>query len=238
MASTTVGMVRETTPGERRVALVPDAAARLRAAGMEVLIKAGAGTAARFPDSAYAGACAGATIAAGLIPLRRRHRLARTAPHRPHPGRRVSGAFRWPRRTPPRLRLAGSCGWRLGARRAPGGDRPDPGVVGGQAGRGALEGLRGQLDQDVPPVAGMGTAPDPPRLLEPVHEHGDRPRGERQPVAELALGQRAVGLEVLERVEVGRADTGLAGECGAHAVSLEAEPLQAGGHQAWFRRRH
>ena len=76
-------------------------------------------------------------------------------------------------------------------------------------------------------------------MLEPVHEHGDRPRGERQPLAELALGQRAVGFEVLERVEVGRADTGIAGERGAHAVSFEAEPLQAGGHQVWFRhRRH
>ena len=52
MATTTIGVVRETTPGERRVALVPDVAARLRAAGMEVLIEAGAGAAAKFPDGA------------------------------------------------------------------------------------------------------------------------------------------------------------------------------------------
>lgn len=60
MASTTIGVVRAATPGERRVTPVPDAAARLHAAGMEVLLEAGVGTAATLPDSA----CAGATIAA------------------------------------------------------------------------------------------------------------------------------------------------------------------------------
>ena len=59
--TTTIGVVRETTPGERRVALVPDVAARLRGAGMEVVIEAGAGAGARFTDGAYAGA--GAAIA-------------------------------------------------------------------------------------------------------------------------------------------------------------------------------
>ena len=60
MATTTIGVVRETTPGERRVALVPDVAARLRGAGMEVLIEAGAGAGAKFPDGAYA--AVGATV--------------------------------------------------------------------------------------------------------------------------------------------------------------------------------
>ena len=60
MATTTIGVVRETTPGERRVALVPDVAARLRRAGMEVLIEAGAGARAKFPDGAYA--AVGATV--------------------------------------------------------------------------------------------------------------------------------------------------------------------------------
>jgi NAD(P) transhydrogenase subunit alpha len=60
VATTTIGVVRETTPGERRVALVPDVAARLCRAGMEVLIEAGAGAGAKFPDGAYADA--GATI--------------------------------------------------------------------------------------------------------------------------------------------------------------------------------
>jgi NAD(P) transhydrogenase subunit alpha len=60
VTTTTTGVVRETTPGERRVALVPDVAARLRGAGMEVLIEAGAGAGAKFSDDAYVGA--GATV--------------------------------------------------------------------------------------------------------------------------------------------------------------------------------
>ena len=60
MTTTTIGVVRETTPGERRVALVPDVAGRLRKAGMEVLIEAGAGAGAKFSDDAYVGA--GATV--------------------------------------------------------------------------------------------------------------------------------------------------------------------------------
>jgi NAD(P) transhydrogenase subunit alpha len=55
-----IGVARETAPGERRVALVPDALGRLQAAGLEVLVERGAGVGALIPDSAYADA--GATI--------------------------------------------------------------------------------------------------------------------------------------------------------------------------------
>ena len=55
-----VAVVRETAPGERRVALTPDAVARLRPAGIDVLVESGAGDGAWFGDSAYAEA--GATI--------------------------------------------------------------------------------------------------------------------------------------------------------------------------------
>ena len=48
-----VGVARETAPGERRVALVPDALAKLTAAGLEILVEAGAGTGAMIPDSAF-----------------------------------------------------------------------------------------------------------------------------------------------------------------------------------------
>lgn len=51
-----VAVVGETEPGERRVALVPDAVGRLAEAGMTVLVQAGAGQAAWFPDGAYADA--------------------------------------------------------------------------------------------------------------------------------------------------------------------------------------
>ena len=51
-----VGVAKETAPGERRVALVPEALGRLKAAGLDVLIEAGAGEASAIPDSAYAAA--------------------------------------------------------------------------------------------------------------------------------------------------------------------------------------
>ena len=48
-----VGVVRETAPGERRVALVPDAISKLTAAGAEIVVEQGAGVGALIPDSAY-----------------------------------------------------------------------------------------------------------------------------------------------------------------------------------------
>jgi NAD(P) transhydrogenase subunit alpha len=49
-----VAVVKETAPGERRVALVPEMIARLRGAGLEVLVESGAGAGAWLADSAYA----------------------------------------------------------------------------------------------------------------------------------------------------------------------------------------
>jgi len=54
---------RETAPGERRVALTPEAAQRLGASGFEIVVERGAGVAASFPDEAYAQA--GATLVEG-----------------------------------------------------------------------------------------------------------------------------------------------------------------------------
>jgi H+-translocating NAD(P) transhydrogenase subunit alpha len=48
-----VGVPKETAPGERRVALIPDLVARLTKAGLQVLVQSGAGEAAGFLDSAY-----------------------------------------------------------------------------------------------------------------------------------------------------------------------------------------
>ena len=56
-----VGVARETAAGERRVALVPEAVAKLVAAGFEIVVEPGAGDAASFPDAAYIEA--GATLA-------------------------------------------------------------------------------------------------------------------------------------------------------------------------------
>ena len=55
-----VGVARETAPGERRVALVPEALGKLIAAGLEIIIETGAGGGAALPDQAYVDA--GATI--------------------------------------------------------------------------------------------------------------------------------------------------------------------------------
>ena len=48
------GVLKETWPGETRVAVVPGVATALAKAGIEVLIEAGAGAAAGFPDALYA----------------------------------------------------------------------------------------------------------------------------------------------------------------------------------------
>ena len=48
-----VGVLKETQPTETRVALVPEIAAKLKAAGVRVLIERGAGTRAHFPDVLY-----------------------------------------------------------------------------------------------------------------------------------------------------------------------------------------
>ena len=55
-----VGVAKETAPGEQRVALVPEALGKLQAAGLEILVEAGAGAGSAIPDSAFAEA--GATI--------------------------------------------------------------------------------------------------------------------------------------------------------------------------------
>jgi NAD(P) transhydrogenase subunit alpha len=49
-----VGVPRESYPGERRVALVPGVIANLAKAGLEVVMEAGAGVEAGYPDAQYA----------------------------------------------------------------------------------------------------------------------------------------------------------------------------------------
>jgi NAD(P) transhydrogenase subunit alpha len=55
-AKVVIGSVRETAPGERRVALTPETCKKLVAAGATVRIERGLGLAAHQPDSAYADA--------------------------------------------------------------------------------------------------------------------------------------------------------------------------------------
>ena len=60
----TVAVPAETAPGERRVALVPEVVAKLKGAGLDVAVQAGAGRAAWASDDDYAEA--GARIAPDL----------------------------------------------------------------------------------------------------------------------------------------------------------------------------
>jgi NAD(P) transhydrogenase subunit alpha len=62
-----IGVPKETAPGERRVALVPESAKKLIQAGYEVAIEAGAGDAAGYPDTAYRDA--GAAVEADAATL-------------------------------------------------------------------------------------------------------------------------------------------------------------------------
>ena len=48
-----VGVPRETFPGERRVALVPLTVPNLTKAGLQVVVEAGAGASAGYPDAEY-----------------------------------------------------------------------------------------------------------------------------------------------------------------------------------------
>ncbi|MCU0504366.1 MAG: Re/Si-specific NAD(P)(+) transhydrogenase subunit alpha [Chloroflexi bacterium] len=56
-----VGVLKETMPGERRVALVPDVVGKLKAAGVDVVVESGAGLGSAAPDQMYVDA--GAAIA-------------------------------------------------------------------------------------------------------------------------------------------------------------------------------
>ena len=56
---------KESRPGEKRVALVPDIIGKLVKAGLEVVIESGAGVAADFSDAQFT--AAGATVKSGDV---------------------------------------------------------------------------------------------------------------------------------------------------------------------------
>src|SRR5437016_1305104 len=62
-----VGVPRETVPYEKRVALVPDAIKKLVAAGVGVIVEAGAGFGAGVTDAMYR--AAGATVVEGTAQI-------------------------------------------------------------------------------------------------------------------------------------------------------------------------
>src|SRR5262252_6702890 len=60
-----IGVTKETAPGERRVALVPDVVSRLTGSGFEILVERGAGDEAAYLDAAYTEA--GASVVDGVL---------------------------------------------------------------------------------------------------------------------------------------------------------------------------
>ena len=65
-----IGILKETAPGETRVALLPESLKSLLAQGVEVRVEAGAGVAAGASDEAYAQADRAAIVAnADLLPV-------------------------------------------------------------------------------------------------------------------------------------------------------------------------
>jgi NAD(P) transhydrogenase subunit alpha len=62
-----IGVPRETAPGERRVAVVPETAGKLRAAGHDLLVERGAGEGSGHADAAYTAAGAELTDRAGAF---------------------------------------------------------------------------------------------------------------------------------------------------------------------------
>src|SRR5260370_17073737 len=61
-----VAVLKESAPGERRVALVPETVQKLSQGGLEVLVEKGAGAGAWFPDDTYTAAGATVTTTANL----------------------------------------------------------------------------------------------------------------------------------------------------------------------------
>jgi H+-translocating NAD(P) transhydrogenase subunit alpha len=62
-----IAVPTEVTPGEKRVALVPDVVKGLTKSGVEVVVEAGAGASSRYPDDAYV--AAGAQVVADRAAL-------------------------------------------------------------------------------------------------------------------------------------------------------------------------
>jgi NAD(P) transhydrogenase subunit alpha len=91
-----VAVVKETGPGERRVALVPEAAAKLRSAGHDVLVQSGAGDGAFLPDETYSEAGASVVTAEQLADADAILMVGRPDPaqiDRLRPGQAIFGLF-------------------------------------------------------------------------------------------------------------------------------------------------
>ena len=166
-----VAVVKETGPAERRVALVPEAVAKLQVGGHEVLVQTGAGAGAFFPDDAYSEAGASVVTAdqlagADAVLMVGRPDAAQLARLRPGPGgvRHVRAARRPRAGREPR-----------DGRRDGGQPRPDPAdaVAGPADGRPDVSGQHRRLQ-------GRGAGGRHVRQVLSAADHGRRHGAARQ----------------------------------------------------------
>jgi len=79
-----IGIPKEIHEGERRVAATPDTARKLQKHGFSVVVEAGAGVAASFPDQAYRDA--GCTVTADVAEIWKQDIVAKVRAPEYHPG--------------------------------------------------------------------------------------------------------------------------------------------------------
>ncbi|MFJ8625097.1 NAD(P) transhydrogenase subunit alpha [Kitasatospora sp. NPDC093550] len=173
MTATTVGVLREAAPGERRVALVPDLVPAVARLATTVLVEAGAGAPAGHHDADYR--AAGAAVAGRAEVLRRADVLLGVHPPRAdpdrelHPGQILAALVR-PERIPYLVRKWADRGvTAIGLDLTP--DLPVAYPLDAEASQARVAGYRAvllaaaRLDRCLPPWGAAGRLFEPVRVL-------------------------------------------------------------------------
>ncbi|MFJ2578169.1 NAD(P) transhydrogenase subunit alpha [Kitasatospora aureofaciens] len=242
MTTTTVGVLRETAPGERRVALVPDLVPAVGRLGATVLVEPGAGALAGHHDADY---CAAGAVVVGRADLLRRAdvvlgvRPPTVDPeHGLHPGQ-VLAAMLCPHRIPYRVRQ-----WANRGVTAVGLDLVPPALSAGypldaETSQARVAGYRAvllaaaRLDRCLPPWGTADALFDPVRVL--VVGAGHAGLQAVDTARRLGAQVRAVELRRPERAAVAALGVGLLELPGLHPVADDRELWDALDHErsAW-----
>ena len=102
----------------------------------------------------------------------------------------------------------------------------DYGVKGGESFGPLGKNGRRRLDDHCAAIARVRVARDPTGPLESVDEDSDTAGCEQEPITELALSERPVRLQVLERVELTFCDARCAADRGAEPVRLHSKAVE------------
>ncbi|MGW2248718.1 NAD(P) transhydrogenase subunit alpha [Kitasatospora sp. NPDC001660] len=243
MAITTVGVLRETAPGERRVALVPDLVPAVDRLGATVLVEPGAGALAGHHDTEYR-AAGGAAVTGRTELLHRADVLlgvrppTGTAARDLHPGQVVAAMLR-PQRIPYLVRQWAARGvTAIGLDLAPP-DRPEAYPLDAEASQARVAGYRAvllaatRLGRCLPPWGATDGLFDPVRAL----VVGAGPAGLQAIDTARRLGTpvHAVELRRHERAAVAALGAELLDLPGLHPVADDRELWEALDHErsAW-----